>query len=644
MATATDKADNEAPKAQVKTSKVPEDRFCDLVMKGGITSGLVYPKAIGHLSRHYRFKSIGGTSAGAIAAAITAAAEFQRRQHDSTAGFDLLEGLPEELQEEVPGTRIRKLLSLFQPQRGAHRLFSVLVGTLNRGGGWQRLAMGVLGLYRSYWVAPLTSLAAALVIGYLGWGWFAAGLFFLVASIGSIGFWVYWDITRVVVKNGFGLCTGMSENGKPDALTPWLHRQIQTAARLGPNCPPLTFGQLWEANGFPNWLTLPAGADRRSIDLQIVCTNLSHGRPYIFPLPTVDRALAQMDTGESLYFKEAELKQYLPTDVLASLVKFSKPYAETRREGLDPPPGEETKDLRQIPPAKNFPVLLAARMSMSFPLLFSAVPLWAIDHEARPGESMVACCWFSDGGLSSNFPIHLFDGLVPLWPTFGIDLLKERKTKVLPQKYEEGCEERWNHFAREDVPVKRLGGYLTALVHTMQSWNDNALARMPGVRDRVARVSLDSGEGGLNVNMTKPQIEAIARHGLCAAQALVQQFAAPTVDGAQTPGWNEHRWIRFNVLLKMIRARAFGLANALSLKGPHVTGLGEVLDDLARARDAAGHPAPAPGYERPFSSEDVRALNTLLDRLESGARSLSSQSANEFHAIPIPELRVRPPL
>ena len=43
----------------------PDDRFCDLVMKGGITSGIVYPKAIALLSKHYRFKSIGGTSAGA---------------------------------------------------------------------------------------------------------------------------------------------------------------------------------------------------------------------------------------------------------------------------------------------------------------------------------------------------------------------------------------------------------------------------------------------------------------------------------------------------------------------------------------------------------------------------------------------------
>ncbi|PTR10222.1 hypothetical protein C8R32_102312 [Nitrosospira sp. Nsp5] len=36
----------------------PDDRFCDLVMKGGITSGVIYPRAIGLLSHYYRFRGI----------------------------------------------------------------------------------------------------------------------------------------------------------------------------------------------------------------------------------------------------------------------------------------------------------------------------------------------------------------------------------------------------------------------------------------------------------------------------------------------------------------------------------------------------------------------------------------------------------
>ena len=75
----------------------PRDRYCDLVMKGGVTSGIVYPKAIHRLAQHYRFKNIGGSSAGAIAAAVTAAAEYQRRRSGRSDGFELLRQLPETL-------------------------------------------------------------------------------------------------------------------------------------------------------------------------------------------------------------------------------------------------------------------------------------------------------------------------------------------------------------------------------------------------------------------------------------------------------------------------------------------------------------------------------------------------------------------
>ena len=55
-----------------------EKQVCDIVMKGGITSGVVYPGVIDVLKDSYTFKSIGGTSAGAIAAATLAAAERAR--------------------------------------------------------------------------------------------------------------------------------------------------------------------------------------------------------------------------------------------------------------------------------------------------------------------------------------------------------------------------------------------------------------------------------------------------------------------------------------------------------------------------------------------------------------------------------------
>ena len=84
---------------------------CDLVMRGGITSGIVYPRAIAKLAETYNFRSIGGTSAGAIAAAATAAAAyaarngqdfFQTRIRDSSQRACHQQGRQDRVGEAVP--------------------------------------------------------------------------------------------------------------------------------------------------------------------------------------------------------------------------------------------------------------------------------------------------------------------------------------------------------------------------------------------------------------------------------------------------------------------------------------------------------------------------------------------------------------
>ncbi len=59
-----------------------------------VTSGVVYPGAVVELAKRYRFKSIGGASAGAIAAAAVAAAEYGRTDG---GGFARLAQVPDEL-------------------------------------------------------------------------------------------------------------------------------------------------------------------------------------------------------------------------------------------------------------------------------------------------------------------------------------------------------------------------------------------------------------------------------------------------------------------------------------------------------------------------------------------------------------------
>jgi predicted acylesterase/phospholipase RssA len=671
------------------SSVPPDDRFCDLVMKGGITSGVVYPRAISLLSHHYRFRGIGGTSAGAIAAAITAAAEYQRQQNGSRKGFDLLENLPGELGSEVEAKKgkykllslfqpqsstseakngkrkllglfqpngKRKLLSLFQPQSGTRRLFAVLVRMLNKHSTKSRWFAGFKGLLIAYWPATVLSIIVAWAVAQSG-AWFAALLLLVIALPVSIGTWVYLDITQKMVANGFGLCNGMTVEKDVDALTPWLHDMIQKAAGRGKKDKPLTFGDLWNAGDEkfpPAWLTIPEGVTKRSIDLQMFSTNLAHGRPYVFPLAEPETGKSRFKGHERLYFTEEEMGKYFPDEVVKWMVEKS-PTTKARQERKESlGRGEETKektplvedgtDKLELPEPKDFPVLLATRMSLAFPFLISAIPLYALDPALPQGERKFHRCWFSDGGISSNFPIHLFDGLVPIWPTFGIHLepaIDGQGEFYLPAKYDEGYAESWSLFEEKPEPVGRLGGFISAIINAMQNWNDNTVRLMPGFRDRVSRVRLKDGEGGMNLDMDPDVIKALAKRGEAAANELIQCYATPTPGGGEAPGWDEHRFVRLNNLLTMMKARAPGIKEALSNECVYATKMEDLIQKFS------GSAITPPGYEKPMTPNEKDAYKTLVTALNTLARVMG-EKMNKIPFKPIPkpdpELRVRPPL
>ena len=87
MVDAQDPSDNPTARPQ----KLLE---CDIVMAGGVTSGIIYPGAVAMIARRYSFQSIGGTSVGAIAAAVTAAAEYGRRTGHKPHAFEEIAALP----------------------------------------------------------------------------------------------------------------------------------------------------------------------------------------------------------------------------------------------------------------------------------------------------------------------------------------------------------------------------------------------------------------------------------------------------------------------------------------------------------------------------------------------------------------------
>jgi len=124
--------------------------YCDLVMKGGITSGVVYPAAVYSLHDKHKFRAIGGASAGAIAAGATAAAELGR----DSGGFEKLNGLSTEL------TRDGFLQGLFQPAKPMRASFDLLFAIQRKKGKFQKAAL----------------VTSTLIRRFLGWGVVAVGV------------------------------------------------------------------------------------------------------------------------------------------------------------------------------------------------------------------------------------------------------------------------------------------------------------------------------------------------------------------------------------------------------------------------------------------------------------------------------------
>jgi hypothetical protein len=116
--------------------------LCDIVMEGGITSGVIYPKAVVELAKKFRIKNIGGTSAGAIAAATAAAKLGRLHDPSGNPGYTRLAKLTDELSSKNPAnTKTTKLHDLFQPQNETRPLFILLSALLITKPKWDSYAV-----------------------------------------------------------------------------------------------------------------------------------------------------------------------------------------------------------------------------------------------------------------------------------------------------------------------------------------------------------------------------------------------------------------------------------------------------------------------------------------------------------------------
>ncbi|ESQ92524.1 hypothetical protein ABENE_07765 [Asticcacaulis benevestitus DSM 16100 = ATCC BAA-896] len=530
-------------------------------MKGGITSGLVYPTAAIALSKAYRFKNIGGTSAGAIAAAVVAAAAVGDRKRQATPtltgdlGFEGLEQVARELATEG------FIYSLFQPAHGAGNAYRCLV-VMAAGADtvFKKIRKGLAPLLAVITIAPTRTALVLLVLLGLGYGFagvggiWAAALPALMCAFAAGAYFSVTKIAGLTRKNRMGLCSGRAvkrlfQAEKP-GLTDWLHQRLQSLSGKLEDAP-LTFKDLWDAPTYPD-----EPVTKRALTLQMITSGLSHNEPRTLPF----------ENG-TFWFRREDFDLLFPKVVVEAMVRGGKKLVI------------DQASYYPLPHGGDLPVLVGMRMSLSFPLLISAVPLyepdqWASkdkskadetsDLTAQPTENTVQSsvnslalggrqgggeitrfrvCWFSDGGISSNFPVHLFDAPLPHWPTFAIDLIDSKdvdasdtKGKVyLPKGNNEGWQRRYNDISAKSA-TSEVRNFLFSIISTMQNWRDLLQSRAPGYRDRIVQVPLTQAEGGMNLNMPQRVLEGIADKGTHAGEAL-DAFS-----------FDNHYWIRWRTL------------------------------------------------------------------------------------------------
>ena len=546
---------------------------CDLVMKGGITSGIVYPAAVLELAQRYRFRNIGGTSVGAIAAAVVAAAEYGRQRGVGTA-FEELEALNEEMQREG------FVLARFQPVRAARPAFDLLIASMRNPGSKGRKRLGMAGaairaawkpatvtlaiwlgfqvalgvaLGSRWWVLPAAAGGWGIVLGLLLAGRtrrIRSGLGGAALGFLSIPFWplavapvsLGLSLYRALNEHGFGMCPGLAQTGSASSpgLTEWLHDHIQkSAGRTTDGSTPLTFGDLLEAG----------------IDLQMMTTNLSTARPVRLPVEAEDY----------LFLKE-DLAGLFPPHVVEHVAARSRPV---------PDADLTSAGFRLMPLSRDLPILVGFRMSLSFPVLFTAVKLYSL-HPQDPKRAVPN--WFSDGGVGSNFPIHFFDAWLPSRPTFGLSLgpyPQDPDGKAVPGSGDIGLPEPPTSFRVPDwINISTIGSFLHQVMDTMQNWRDNMQSELPGFQDRVFQVRLAGEEGGLN--MSKESICDLILKGSEVGKAITGSF-----------DMDQHFFTRYVTFMQMMQIGLIGEDDQAT--GLHRRG---VIDSFAPYRDRflAGNP------------------------------------------------------
>ncbi len=457
-------------------------------------------------------------------------------------------------------------------------------------------------------------------------GMFAAGLIAALLMIGAgAGLGVAWGVVKIlrrhVPENFYGVCSGNGapKPGAPQPLTAWIADTIDRIAGRDPAVdPPLTFGDLW-------------GDDpEKGVNLQMMTTNLTQGRPMRVPFE---------DPGQKgfnqYYFDPQEMRRLFPERIVEWLIVHAAQAGQTQLPS----------NLIRMPRARDLPVVVGVRLSVSYPLLLSAVPLYTHDwtREAAKDRLKPDRCWFSDGGLSSNFPIHFFDQPLPRWPTFAINFRPPHPDMPdemvwMPKSHRERGIAIWNRFDAERKPT--LWGFLNTVKEVTQTWMDSEQVRVPGFRDRIVHITLKPGEGGVNLDMPAHVINDIAERGRIAGRTLAERYAAGPRRDVEA-AWEAHRWVRYRSSMYALEEVLVSIERSLSERLP---GDRSYEDMIGRKR---GQPPLAfPWWndgQRDHALDVTQALRQIVARWKTMDQTFGRADPDDpGPPEPYPQMRITP--
>ncbi len=332
----------------------------------------------------------------------------------------------------------------------------------------------------------------------------------------------------------------------------------------------LTFGDLWLGR---TWRTegdgerlrrADADHEQRVVDLQLIATDVTLGRPVRLP------------PRPGWLFCASCLRVGVPDRAVTQLVDAPQPKDAAGRCPV------HDEALRSLPAAADVPVVVAVRLAVAPAGLLSAVPLyrvgpasapeirdavgaWAGRESTHAADTGVTTHWFCDAGADAD--VDLFDSVLPRWPTLGLVV---RDGAVEP----DDGDGPWVDVAAASTRPRPTPALAVTGVRDMVR---AVLTARAGAADRVA-AGRQGEQGRLGVvrrgtgTATGPflsggEVLRLALRGHHAGRELRAVLTGRDGDVGTQTGTDRYRWLRLRTALRAQRELSLVVAARMPIYG-----------------------------------------------------------------------------